>query len=400
MKIEDYQPGYSLPQKFYKDADIYKSEVDNIFHKHWMFAGHMFQIPKAGDFFTFELDVESIIVVRTKRGDIKAHMNVCRHRGSRICLEKQGTKKLFTCPYHAWSYDLDGNLMVAREMPEDFNFVDNNLHSVHVELIGGLIFISLAEKPLSLSNLRKDLDPLLDLFGFDNLKLAKRKSYTIPSNWKLAVENYQECYHCTPSHKEFAQIHAMARDSESFKKDKAGFLARNDGNPKIAEFNCYFEHAAPDQEGYQYDRNPLLPGNLSGSLGGKALAPLLGKLTEYDEGASELMVGPMMFFLIYDDHVVGYRFTPRTVDSCVCDIFWFVHEKAKEGTDYDLADLTWLWDVTTIADKTIIENNQKGVNSKFYSPGRLSKMESFQQSFLNWYVQSLSAGNNDCVVKT
>jgi len=386
MKIEDYQPGYSLPQKFYKDADIYKSEVDNIFHKHWMFAGHMFQIPKAGDFFTFELDVESIIVVRTKRGDIKAHMNVCRHRGSRICLEKQGTKKLFTCPYHAWSYDLDGNLMVAREMPEDFNFVDNNLHSVHVELIGGLIFISLAEKPLSLSNLRKDLDPLLDLFGFDNLKLAKRKSYTIPSNWKLAVENYQECYHCTPSHKEFAQIHAMARDSESFKKDKAGFLARNDGNPKIAEFNCYFEHAAPDQEGYQYDRNPLLPGNLSGSLGGKALAPLLGKLTEYDEGASELMVGPMMFFLIYDDHVVGYRFTPRAVDSCVCDIFWFVHEKAKEGTDYDLADLTWLWDVTTIADKTIIENNQKGVNSKFYSPGRLSKMESFQQSFLNWYM--------------
>jgi len=89
MKIEDYQPGYSLPQKFYKDADIYKSEVDNIFHKHWMFAGHMFQIPKAGDFFTFELDVESIIVVRTKRGDIKAHMNVCRHRGSRICLRRQ-----------------------------------------------------------------------------------------------------------------------------------------------------------------------------------------------------------------------------------------------------------------------------------------------------------------------
>ena len=390
MKIEGYRPGYSLPQTFYKDSDIYKSEIANIFHKHWMFAGHLSQIPQAGDFFTVEIDVESVIVVRTKTGDVKALMNVCRHRGSQVCLEKKGTKKLFTCPYHAWSYDLDGNLVVAREMPKDFNPVDNNLHSAHVELIGGLIFISLAEKPLSLLNLRQDLGSLLDFFGFDKLKLAQQKTYAIPSNWKLAVENYQECYHCTPSHKEFAQIHAMARDIETFKKDKAEFLARHEGNPKVAEFNCYFEHAAAGQEGYQYDRNPLLPGNVSGSLGGNPLAPLLGKLTDYDGGASELMVGPMMFFLIYDDHVVGYRFAPRTVESCVCDIFWFVHEEAREGTDYDLAALTWLWDVTTIADKTIIENNQKGVNSKFYSPGRLSNMESFQQSFLNWYVQSIN----------
>ncbi|MEP3889807.1 MAG: aromatic ring-hydroxylating dioxygenase subunit alpha [Hellea sp.] len=400
MKIEGYRPGYSLPQEFYKDADIYRSEVANIFHKHWMFACHAAQIPRAGDFITVQLGAESIIVVRTQNGDVKAHMNVCRHRGSRLCLEEQGRKKLFTCPYHAWSYDLDGNLMVAREMPTEFIMKENGLHAVYVELIGGLIFISLAEKPLSLSNLRKDLNPLLDLFGFDNLKLAMQKRYAIPANWKLAVENYQECYHCTPSHKEFAQIHAMARDVESFKKDKTEFLARQKGNPKIAEFNCYFERAALGQEGYQYDRNPLLPGNLSGSLGGKPVAPLLGKLTEYDEGASELMVGPMMFFLIYDDHVVGYRFAPTTIDSCVCDIFWFVHEAAEEGVDYNLPALTWLWDVTTIADKTIIENNQKGVNSRFYSPGRLSKMEDFQQSFLNWYVQSIHTVNKEDAVKT
>ena len=395
MTIKDYQSGYSLSQNFYKNAEIYKAEMANIFHKHWVFAGHISQIPKAGDFFTVEVDVESIIIVRTTSGDVKAHVNICRHRGSQLCLEKQGSKKLFTCPYHAWSYDLDGHLVAAREMPEDFRPEKNGLHAVHVELIGGLIFISLAENPLSLSNLRRDLDPLLDLFGFDNLKLAEQKSYAIPSNWKLAVENYQECYHCMPSHKEFAQIHAMAGDLKSFAKDKAEFRVKQKGNPKMTEYNCYYDRAAPGQEGYQYDRNPLFPGNKSGSLGGGAAAPLLGQLTDYDGGASELMIGPVMFFLIYDDHVVGYRFLPLLQDECVCDIFWFVDAAAEDGEDYNLAELTWLWDVTTIADKTIITNNQKGVDSKFYRPGRLSNMESFQQSFLNWYVQSIQLAHKD-----
>ena len=389
MTIADYQPGYSLSQGFYKDAEIYKSEMANIFHKHWLFAGHISQIPKAGDFFTVEFDVESIIVVRTKAGEVKAHINVCRHRGSQLCLERQGQTRLFTCPYHAWSYDLDGGLVAARDMPEDFEPKENGLHPVYVALIGGMIFISLAEDPLSLSNLRRDLDPLLTVFGFDELKLAEKKSYLIPANWKLAVENYQECYHCAPSHKEFAQIHAMAGDMKSFDRAKAEFRVRHRGSPKMAEYSCYYDRAAPGQEGYQYDRNPLLPGNKSGSLGGGAVAPLLGQLTDYDGGASELMIGPVMFFLLYDDHVVGYRFLPVSQDECVCDIFWFVDEAAVAGEDYSLSALTWLWDVTTIADKTIITNNQKGVNSKFYTPGRLSNMESFQQSFLNWYVQSI-----------
>ena len=390
MQIEDYQPSYSLSQNFYKDMDIYKSEMRHIFHKHWLFAGHQSQISKIGDFFTFECGDESIIVVRSKVDQIKAHVNVCRHRGSRLCLEGQGKKKLFTCPYHAWSYDLDGSLIAARNMPKDFKASENGLHSVHIELIAGFIFISLAEQPLSLSNLRRDLDPLMDLFGFNNLKLAEQKRYSMSSNWKLAVENYQECYHCAPAHKEFAKVHAMSSDPESFKKSKDAYLDKYKGNPKFAEFNCYFQYAVDGQEGYQYDRNPLNSGYLSGTQDGKAAAPLLGSFSEYDGGASELMIGPLMFFLIYDDHVIGYRFMPTSLDNCVCDVFWLVRQDAQEGRDYDLSKLTWLWDVTTVADKTIIMNNQKGVNSKYYSPGRLSDMETFQQSFLNWYIQSIN----------
>ena len=113
----------------------------------------------------------------------------------------------------------------------------------------------------------------------------------------------------------------------------------------------------------------LLPGMKSGTLGGESASSLLGNITDYDGGASEFMLGPLTFFLIYNDHMVGYRFLPSSVDTCVCDVFWFVDEDAEEGRDYDLDKLTWLWDVTTQADEKIIVNNQKGVASQFYTPG-------------------------------
>ena len=389
MLKDNYKSGYSLNQRYYKDEGIYNLEINNIFHKHWLFAGHISQVPNIGDYFLFEFSNESIIIVRNKNNKLKAHINVCRHRGSKICLDKKGNKNLLTCPYHAWSYDLDGVLISAREMPGDFKFEHNSLIPVHLELIGGFIFISLSKNPLSLNNLKRDLNETLELFGLDCLKLVKHKSYSIPANWKLAVENYNECYHCIPSHKEFSRIHLMGTNDEVFKLKKSEYQQLNENNPKYAQFNCYYNNAEPGQEGYQYDRNPLNPGIFSGTVTGEAAAPLLGKLTEYDHGASELMIGPLMFFLIYDDHIVGYRFTPISVDNCVCDIFWMVRDDAIENIDFKINNLIWLWDTTTVADKTIIINNQKGVNSKFYSPGRLSLMENFQKEFLDWYIKTI-----------
>ena len=389
MLKDNYKSGYSLNQRYYKDEGIYNLEINNIFHKHWLFAGHISQVPDKGDYFLFEFSNESIIIVRNKNNKLKAHINVCRHRGSKICLDKKGNKNLLTCPYHAWSYDLDGVLISAREMPDDFEFEYNSLIPVHLELIGGFIFISLSKKPLSLDNFKRDLNETLELFGLDCLKLVKHKSYSIPANWKLAVENYNECYHCIPSHKEFSRIHLMGTNDEVFKLKKSEYQQLNENNPKYAQFNCYYDNAEPGQEGYQYDRNPLNPGIFSGTVTGEAAAPLLGKLTEYDHGASELMIGPLMFFLIYDDHIVGYRFTPLSVDNCVCDIFWMVRDDAIENIDFNINNLIWLWDTTTVADKTIIINNQKGVNSKFYSPGRLSLMENFQKEFLDWYIKTI-----------
>lgn len=388
--LEGYEQGHSLEQNFYKNPDVYDAEIENIFMKHWMLAGHTSQIPNAGDYFLFEFDKESVIIIRTKEGDVKAHMNVCRHRGSHVCYEKQGTVKALTCPYHAWTYDLDGDLIAARNMHEDFDFSENGLHPAHIELVGGLIFVSLAEKPLSLDNMRKDLKDVFDVFGFDNMKLAKQKTYPIKSNWKLAVENYQECYHCAPSHKEFAKIHAMAQSPDKFDIQKENFIKNSDGYVRTKASPFYFDLAKVGDECYQYDRNPLLRGRKTGSKGGTPVAPLLGKLKVYEEASSEFMVGPVTYFLIYDDHMLGYRFLPDSQETCTCDLFWFVRDDAVEGKDYNLEDLTWLWHVTILDDEEIIIYNQKGVDSRYYQPGTLSEWEHFPQNFLNFYLKSLN----------
>jgi phenylpropionate dioxygenase-like ring-hydroxylating dioxygenase large terminal subunit len=383
------QQGFSLAQGFYKDIDIYHAEINQIFLKHWLFAGHTSQLLSTGDYITFEFDTESVIIVRNASGDIKAHVNVCRHRGSRICLEKSGSLKTLTCPYHAWRYNLDGELVSANNMPNDFEQSKYGLGKVNIALVGGFIFICLSDSPPSISSLQRDLKEIVKVFGFNSMKLAAQKSYRISANWKLAVENYQECYHCANSHPEFAQIHAMAKAPKLFQAAKKAYCEANQDNPKFKEFNRHFSLAEKGQEGFQYDRNPLLRGARSGSLGGKPAAPLLGSIQNYDSGASELMIGPLSYFLIYDDHMIGYRFLPISVDECVCVVSWFVNESAVQDHDYQLEHLTWLWDVTTQADKKIIVNNQKGISSRFYQPGRLSEMEVFQQRFLDWYLQTL-----------
>lgn len=387
--VDDYQFGFSLEREFYKRDDVYEKEVEDIFLKHWLLAGHVSQIPGAGDFFLFEFDNESFIVTRNRQNEIKAHLNVCRHRGSRLCLQKTGSVNAFTCPYHAWSYNLDGELINARIMDADFDKSTVRLHQAHVALVGGLIFVSLAENPLSLTPMFDDLQSAFDLFGFDNMKLVRQNTYRINANWKLAVENYQECYHCTPSHREYAKIHALALTPEKFEARRLQYLAQKKNSIPDTSSSYYFDLSRPGEEGYQYARHPLLENMKSGTLDGQPASSLLGEITEYDGGASEFMLGPVSFFLIYNDHMVAYRFLPLTVDTCVCDVFWLVRGDAEEGKDYDLQELIWLWDVTTQADETIISNNKKGVDSRFYRPGKLSEMESFQQHFLNWYLASL-----------
>ena len=151
------KPGWSLEQRFYTDPEIYALELDNIVTRNWIFAGHVCQLAEAGDYLVHRVANESAIVVRSDNGEIRAFANVCRHRGSGVCLDQKGNTRKFECPYHGWMYDTDGHLVAARNMPEDFDKTRHGRHRVAVESVQGLVFISFSDDPPSF-----DGNPFLD----------------------------------------------------------------------------------------------------------------------------------------------------------------------------------------------------------------------------------------------
>ena len=388
--IENQQRGWPLERRFYTDPAIYALELERIITRNWILAGHASQLSDPGDFKVFNVANESAIIVRSKDGSIKAFANVCRHRGSLVCLKAEGNTRKFECPYHGWTYDTDGNLIAARSMPEDFDKKSYALHKVSVETVHGLVFVCFSDSPPSLAGARKDLEEPMAMFDFEHLKVAAQQTYLIDANWKLAVENYQECYHCATANPEYAVRHTLMLDPKKQSRVQANMLERMQacGLQQI-EFDCIDMNATPGEQGYGYSRTALFEGYKTGSEDGQGLAPLLGKLTDYDGGASDFTFGPFSFLLAYSDHVVGYVFTPVDKDHCQCEIYWFVRSDAVEGQDYDVDKLKWLWDVTTIADKKIIANNWKGVQSKYYQPGPFSAMERAESVYIEWIVQEL-----------
>lgn len=387
---QDQPPRRSLAQAFYRDSGVHDRDIDRVFLRSWLYAGHQSEIPEAGDWFLFEFAEESVIIVRSAADQVNALVNVCRHRGSRICVQASGCSKRLTCPYHGWTYDLEGKLRAAAHMGDDFDKSGIGLKRLHVELLDGLIFVNFAEQPAPFAAVRDGLSEALRPYGLEEAKVAHRQSYPIAANWKLAVENYSECYHCAPAHPEYSRGHAIAqpgmRDSELGRQVKARAAACGLSDITL---NAVYPDAPGFGTDFSYDRYPLLRGHVTGSADGGPAAPLMGEIRDYDGGATDLQIGPVTFGLMYCDHVVIYRFTPQTPLACVCDISWLVRGDAVEGQDYARDRLTWLWDLTTRADKAIIERNQQGVNSRYYEPGPYSRMEDYTWKFLEWYLEAV-----------
>jgi len=388
--VAQQTPGWSLDQRFYTDPDIYQLELDRIITKNWILAGHQSQLPNAGDFMVFRVANESAIIVRNKDGELKAFANVCRHRGSLVCLEQNGNTRKFECPYHGWVYDTDGKLLAARNMPDDFDKASHSLHPVSLDVVHGLLFIAFCENPPSLKGAKRDLEEPMAIFDFPNLKVAAQKTYAIAANWKLAIENYQECYHCATAHPDYAKMHTLMLDAGKRERVQGHMLEKMEacGIKKI-DFDYIDTRARPGEQGYGYSRTAMFDGYLTGSRDGQPVAPLLGNIKDYDGGASDFSFGPFSFLLAYSDHVVGYVFTPVDRDHCQCQIYWMVRGDAVEGKDYDRDQLMWLWDITTYADEKIIVNNWKGVNSRYYQPGPFSGMERAESVYIDWILQQL-----------
>jgi len=406
--IAAQRPGWSLDRPFYQDQAIFERERERLFCKQWIMAGHVSQIPHQGDYFLLDMAGESIIVIRSQEGAVQAFYNVCRHRGSRILSKNCGNAKSLRCPYHGWNYACDGSLQNAPRMPADFDPALFPLKSCPSRVIEGLIFICLStgDAP-ELDEITEGLAPFLQLHGIGDAEIVQREVFSLDANWKLAVENYLECYHCKPAHKEYSRIEIKAEKMGD--GSPAAMQAWNTRETEWRELatrlgtllddftsQTALQDLVQTQCGAAY-RAPLRATYQTASEDGKPVAPLMGSFTEYDGGETALAIGPFTYSLAYNDYATFLQFVPLDAGHCDIIISWLVRPGAEAAPEYDLNRLTWLWMLTTHQDKTIIEDNAKGICSNAYEPGPVSLLEGDVAGFRQWYLAIIGSGkqNND-----
>lgn len=389
--LAKHRKNQSLQQEFYLSEEIYRLDIDKVLMPHWQCVNHVSAIPNVGDYIVFNYDRESVIVVRDADNQIRSFANVCRHRGSRIC-ETSGHARggMLICPYHAWSYGLDGSLAHARMMPREFDKQGLGLKPLPTKVVQGLIFVSLSDTPLAFDDCEANINATLGVYGWANAKVAHQSSIVFPANWKLALENQVECYHCAPSHPEFSVVHGQSTASE--KKLIAEMNAKAEAQGIRVETRDHWALAALEGQEQAYsNRYPMTANACTASKDGSPLAPLMGQFKNYDNGMSVCYIGPMNHCLTYGDYGAIFRYTPKSLLETELAVIWLVRDDAVEGKDYDRDDLTWLWRVTAGADKKIVEENQRGVSSRFYAPGPYAlPIEEKTVRLTEWYMSSLA----------
>ncbi len=406
-----WREGTTIPAWYYLDPAQYAVDERLIADTFWLMVDHESRIPNPGDYFVFEFGRgENVILVRNGEGKVKAFHNVCRHRGSRLCrdsddprpadprlsvrqLSASGNTPLFRCPYHGWTYDLDGRLVQSYRMPGDFDPARNGLVPCHVRLSEGHIFVNLSrdEKPPDFESNLEWYTQVAQPYGFAGLKIGARRFYPIKANWKLAIENFLECYHCGPSHKNLVTTHNWdytLSDAQEAQRDKeiVAWMART-GRREAAVSKGMGMGGATDPAALDGELNP---GFLTGSLDGKPVAPLLPNIKDWTHTTNIATTAwSTGYWQAYDDHVAVARFTPRDVARTDCEIFWLVHPKAVEGKDFVADRLMALWDITIQEDIWIVENNHLGITSGAYSSGRYAGHESYPADFVKWYMEKV-----------
>jgi len=392
------KPGFAINPYFYRSHVTYEAELEHIVFKSWLYAGHISQVAKNGDYFLFDVGEDSIIISRDNKGQIGAMHNICRHRGARVCEEPSGNRKAFICPYHGWAYGNDGHLKSAREMDqlEGFKCEDYALKKVRFVVFQGMIFINCDPNAPGFIAPLENISRQLGAYDLENAKVAERKTYRINANWKLVLENYLECYHCSSSHRQYAKLHTLEAPSEKVKPINQAMWARAEELTGVAgiaeEYYGYYNDATAFGACSYTSRYALYEGFKTGSRDGQPVAPLMGNMQGYDGGAGDFQMGPLTFMLNYPDHCVLYRFIPRNLTETDMEVVWYVNGDAVEGVDYEVEKVTWLWHHTSLEDEYIILRNNEGVNSRFFEPGPYHpEYEATLMEFISWYLKALSS---------
>ncbi len=399
--LQSRQPNFGLPRPFYHDPLLYRAEMEYIWRQGWLFAGHSCQIPEPGDYFLYEIDGDSLIIVRDDNGQVHAFHNVCRHRGSILCEEAQGRVKRFVCPYHQWTYGRDGKLLLMRGMQDDVDKSQYGLLRAHAREVEGLIWISLTSDPLDFDAAYRDMAPLLRPQGLTRAKVAKILDYDVHANWKLVWENNRECYHCNVNHPQYIKAnfdHYNADDTIPRIADELRRVTER-LEVKLAEQGVFLRSETgmtpfPDPENriwWSINRTPLVEGYVSETMDGKQVAPLMGEYADPEVGTLRVRTLPNFWMHASCDHAVSVRLTPNGLYRTAIRMYWLVDEKAEEGRDYELEKLLPFWQLTAEQDWAICENQQKGVNSSAYVPGPLSVYKEYNlDRFLRWYLQEMN----------
>ncbi|PWE34074.1 Rieske (2Fe-2S) protein [Maritimibacter sp. 55A14] len=384
--------GYSLSRACYTDSGLFRIEMERIFGREWLFAAPACEIAGAGDFVTLQIGDWGVIVVRGADGAIRAFHNSCRHRGSRLCSVRRGSNPKLVCPYHQWTYELDGRLLWARDMGPDFDPARHGLHPVHCREAGGLVFICLADTPPAFDAFGEQVARYLAPHRLADARIAHESTIVENGNWKLVIENNRECYHCAGSHPSLCRTYSDDPLITGSGGEMPAAVSEHWVRCEAAGLPSTFV-LGPDA-GWRLARMPLMGRAESFTMDGQvAVKRPLGEVPIRDAGTLLLFHYPNTWNHFLSDHAVVFRVTPLTPTTTEVTTKWLVHKDAVEGVDYDLKRLTEVWTHTNDEDRRVVEENQIGINSPAYVPGPYSAVqEAGVMQFLDWYRETMLRG--------
>ncbi len=398
-RLRRRKPATALERDFYVSPADFQVDLDLIWYRDWLFVGHDCEVPDPGNFLTVQIGEYPVVVVRDRDGGLGAFHNSCRHRGSRICAAQRGNAARLVCPYHQWTYALDGRLLSARDMGGGFDKAQYGLKRVHCTSVGGYIWVCLARTAPDFEPVRAQLEPYFLPHALRSAKIAFESTIVENANWKLVWENNRECYHCAANHPELIR---------TFPEDPAiTGVGGGAGNERIAAKQSYWEsiglpsafRISADGQ-YRTTRFPLIEGMTSYTLDGQAAVtrPLADAVQERDTGTLLLFHFPTTWNHVLADHAVTFRMLPLSPTTTQLTTKWLVHRDAVEGVDYDLKRLTEVWIATNEADRRVCQENQIGVNSPAYEPAPYSTLhEGGVAQFVDWYSTHLETRLIDAV---
>ena len=357
----------SLPGKYFHDYHIYEEEMERIFHQSWLYLGRTEDFPEPGSFVLREVGDESAIAVRGSDGQIRSFYNVCRHRGSRVLLEDSGKLSSIKCPYHSWTYSIEGKLIGAPHTDNLTNFDKDEypLHPIRCETWGGFLFVNLDDgaRPI-----REHLNLLVQKCAnipLENLKRGGRVAYDVAANWKIICENYSECYHCPTIHPELNKI-TYYRSSYNY-----AFLMNQDTKGAISGGWMELSDDADSM-----------------TLNGKTKRPPIKGTNKEDlRRIYYFLIFPSMFFSLHQDYLLVHTVQPTgpTRSKVICE--WYFEPETMARSDFDPSDAIKIWDLINRQDWHVCELTQKGTTSRAFTPGRYTALESTVHDFDQYFME-------------